>query len=99
MTDLSQTPATETLTTSEDHDRVHAIPSYRRWYEGRHDWCWKWAQKQRAKASKMRASAEAKYRAELERIADWENEHSSDDAAYKAWSAADERRYWPLRRV
>lgn len=90
MTDLDARTPSEL-----DHDRVMALPGYKRWYEGRGDWQWRWERKRRAKADKMREKAEAKYRAELRRIAAWED--SGD--AYAAWNVEDDRRYWKLRKA
>lgn len=86
-------------TTYDDHDRVMAIPSYRRWHDAMAEWRYAWERRQGHRADKMRKKAEAKYRAELERIAEWKGEHASTDASYKAWSAENDRRYWKLRRV
>lgn len=87
------------MTTEQDHDRVMATPSYRRWYDNCHEWRWKWERDQRHKADKMREKARAKYEADLSRIAAWEDAHASKDASYAAWQVVNDRRYWSLRRV
>jgi hypothetical protein len=93
------TRTAEVMTTEQDHERVMAIPSYRRWYEDRETWQFDYRNQQYAKARQMREAAKAKYDAELERIAEWEDERTNTSALYEAWSTADKRRYWKLRKV
>lgn len=87
------------LSTTEDHDRVYALPSYRRWLDSRSTWEWKWRQRQEARATKMREKAEVRYSKERERIEAWREKHATSDAAYEAWKVEDERRYWALRKA
>ena len=92
----------EPMTTSEDHDRVMAIPSYLDWYyEKRDDWMFRWQQRRRAQASKRLAKAAERYEAERRKIDEWLHgpEGRIEDLAFEAWSAENDRRYWKLRRV
>lgn len=85
--------------TEQDDTRVRAIPSYKRWSEKREDWQYDYQQQQYAKANAMRAKAKAAFDAEMQKIAEWENVNASFAASYEAWSKADKKRYWKLRRV
>ncbi len=94
-----QVRGSKPMTTEEDHDRVMAIPSYRRWYDNCHEWRWAWERRRRHRADKMRAKAIAKHEAAMMRISEWERQHAGGDASYAAWQTINDRRYWSLRRV
>lgn len=87
------------LTTGEDHDRVMALPAYRRWYDKCDRWEDRWRWRQEARASKMREREYERHQRALAKIDEWKDTNASRQAAHAAWKIEDDRRYWPLRRV
>jgi hypothetical protein len=85
--------------TEDDHDRVMAIPAYKRWYDGQDRWADKFRWRMEARARTMREREFARHKMAIDKINEWERTHASREAAHEAWRIADEKRYWPLRRV